>query len=261
MEFWVICLILFCLVIVGTRITGDDGSKRYIQQEKKVMYTIIPLFVAIGTASVCGIIVGKWIGNYAKLSEGERSSISVFFILTTIIGIILAYIVGYGYLRLFHKRKQGLLKLFTISFVVSIIVWSILIWKYNLNVETTTQTIVEKRQERTLLYFCNIPVQEVSGDVLVLGRRRVSVEITTSNNLTYWYLNKKGEGQFDSASAQTSKIIFIEDKESPYVEIVEYITQTTTINHNNGKEKIVTDKTWKEYNFYLPKAIMQYNLN
>ena len=31
-------------------------------------------------------------------------------------------------------------------------------------------------------------------------------------------------------------------------------------NHNNGTEETTTEKTWAEYKFYLPKTIMQYNL-
>ena len=121
-----------------------------------------------------------------------------------------------------------------------------------------------EKQERQLLYFCNIPVQEISGTISgssFVGTGSVSGEITTTENLPYWYLNQKGEGVYDSVSAKSSKIVFIEDNKLPYVEIISYATQTITINHRNGTEKIATDKTWTEHVFYLPKEIRQYKLN
>ena len=92
-----------------------------------------------------------------------------------------------------------------------------------------------------------------------------SGKITTTDTLPYWYLNEKGNGTYDSAPTKNSEIIFIENGESPYLEIIHYSSQKVKIDHNNNDTKsniFNSEKTSsKKYNFYLPKDIMQYNLN
>ena len=128
-------------------------------------------------------------------------------------------------------------------------------WYTTITPITITQTVVESEERRELLYFCNIPVQNTSGTI---SRSRGTIQ--TTDNLTYWYLNENGEGTFDSALAENSNIVFLEESQSPYVEIVVYSTKIISKNHNNGTEETTTEKTWAEYKFYLPKTIMQYNL-
>ena len=106
-------------------------------------------------------------------------------------------------------------------------------------------------------------MQEVSGEISgssIVGSGSISGSISTSNELSYWYANENNEGEYDSVEASSSKIVFITEEEKPYLEIITYRTYTKTINHNNGREDIETDKVWKEYIFYLPEAIMQYSL-
>lgn len=87
--------------------------------------------------------------------------------------------------------------IFIIVFIFSIIGCSFPICKYNLNIEKTTITILESTEGRQLLYFCNIPVQEISGGVsgsFHFGSGNVSGDIATSDKLPYWYLNENGDG-------------------------------------------------------------------
>ena len=270
MEFWVLWFIGVVFVI-GTRIAINKLSRNVdVYNNNKIVQIVIHLLVIICIVLVGGIVVAKWIGNFANVDISSCTithnviGISIVSILT-IIGAVLTYVVGFFVLGLYHfDDKRWLQICFVVVFVFSIIGWSIPICNYNRNIERTTETIVEQKQERQLLYFCNIPVQEISGTISgssFIGTGSVSGEITTTENLPYWYLNQNGEGIYDSVSTTSSKIVFIEDNESPYVEVISYATQTITINNNNGTEKIATDKTWTEYVFYLPKAIMQYNLN
>lgn len=270
MEYWVLWFIGI-IITIGTRIaiTYYLSQKPDTYNNNKVVRTIIISLVIICIVIVGGILVAKFIGNFANI---DLSSFTMFenvsgFVsvgILTIIGAILTYIVGYFVLGLYmfdeQKKLQGLFK---VVFILSIIGWSIPICHYNRNIETLTQDVIESKQERQLMYFCNIPVQEISGKISgssFLGSGNVSGEITTSDNLPYWYLDQNGDGVFDSASAKTSKIVFIDDNQSPYVEIVVHSTQNITKNHNNGREKAETYKTWTEYTFYLPKTIMQYDL-
>ena len=264
MGFWFIRI----AIVIGTRIAINLFSRNvdiYNNNNKAVKITI-NLLIIICIVIVGGKVVGKWIGNFANFDGSSATMIELILFIVfvgalTRIGAVITYVVVYFLLGLYYFERQWL---FVVVFIVSIIGWSIPICQYNRNIETTTQTVVESQTERKLLYFCNIPVQKVSGEIsgdFILGSGRISGEITTSDNLPYWYLNENGEGTFDSVLATASKIVFIDDNQSPYVEIVVYSTQIVSKNHNNGTEKITTDKTWTEYNFYLPKAIMQYNLN
>lgn len=264
MEFWTLWFIGIAITIV-TRIAISILSNYDIFDNKWVKI-IISFLVIICIFIVGGIIVGKWIGNFAfdwwSSCSMSELVVSIFFIIvTTIFGAIITYLAGYFILGLYHFDDQTL---YVIVFIVSIICWSIPICHYNQNIEYLNQTVVVSQEERQLLYFCNIPVQNVSGEIsgsFILGAGNVSGKITTSDTLPYWYSNQNDEAIFDSASATDSKIIFIDDDESPYIEIIVYSDQTVSKNHNNGTEKVTTDKTWTKYNFYLPDSIMQYNLN
>ena len=83
----------------------------------------------------------------------------------------------------------------------------------------------------------------------------------TSDEFSYWYANANNEGIYDSVEAKDSKIVFISDEEKPYLKIISYSTYRRKINHNNGRENVRTEEEWNEYIFYLPKEIMQYELN
>ena len=142
-----------------------------------------------------------------------------------------------------------------LSLIISGAGWSIPIAKYNKNIEVVTATIAEEPEERQLLYFCNIPVQNISGKI-----GKYSGNISTTEELPYWYASESNEALYDTSTASKSKIIFIEEDEIPKVEITSYTKQTKTVNHNNGKEKIEILGTWEQYVFYLPEEIMQYEL-
>lgn len=262
MEFWVLWLIGM-VIVAGTRIAINfciRDTEIYI--ESKVARIIINLFVIICIVLVGGITVGKFCGMFdlSSLSLSNKGDIIVLivWISLTLVGAGLTYFVGFHVLGLYYFDNQKWLHIcFVIIFIISIVGWTIPISKYNANIETNEETIVEK-EERPLLYFNNIPVQEISGYSFA-GTGSTS----TKNELPYWYLDKSGKGVYDSVPTKIAKLTFIEDDESPYLEISYYSIKTTTINHNNGKEKtrIRTDETRTEYNFYLPKSIMDYNLN
>ncbi len=272
MEFWIVWCIGIAITIVTkividklTRKLKDDDyystiSRNSIYEKNKKARVLVHILVIICINIVGGIIVAKFIGMFLPTyMQGERTEINIIMdSIPIIISIVLTYVVGYWILGL-HRLDEKLEKVWVIAFLISIICWLIPIYQYNNNIETVQKTSMERQEQRQLTHFCNIPVQEVTGTITG-SRYSITEEITTSDTLPYWYLNEAGEGIYDSALADKSKIVFVE--EGPfYVEISYNNTKTIWVNHNNGKEKIENEEKWEEYIFYLPRTIMQYNLN
>lgn len=263
MGYWTLWFIgigitILTAIAIRKKFVNRWKESNYKECSTKVRF-ILNLLVIICIILVGGIANGKWLGIFANdnFSIGD-------YVLMGIVPAILTYVVGFFVLGLSYFESILSQICFAVVFIVSIIGWTMSITNYNQNIVETTQTIVKQTEERELLYFCNIPLQEVSGSVsgsFILGTGAVSGQISTSDNLPYWYLNEKGEGLYDSALSSNSKIIFIEDGESPYLEIITYCTNKTTTNHNDGTETTSKINEWTEYYFYLPDEIMQYNLN
>lgn len=248
-------------ITIGTRITINELTKYDgdIESRSKPVQVIMNLLAIICIILVGGIANGKWLGNLAN----EENRIWVY-ILWAIIPALATYFVGYLVLGLYHFPRLFSQICFIVVFIISIIGWTIPICNYNRNIEKITETVITSTQERKLLYFCNIPVQEISGNIFgssFLENGSISGSISTSDELSYWYANENNEGKYGSVSASSSKIVFISNEEKPYLEIITYNTYTKTINHNNGREFNTIGKKWTEYVFYLPEAIMQYSLN
>ena len=267
MEYWILFTI-GVVITIGTRIAiyfmtyYDDD----IDECNLISRILIHIFVAICISLVGGIIVGKWIG-ILQLSE-----ISGFldWLLTIVFAIFLpvglTYIVG-SWIMKFDAFNDRSVICFIIIYVISVVGWSISICNYNSNIEVSTEkAIINTKQERQLLYFCNVPVQKVSGNIKgrsMLGTGKVKGDVITTDELTYWYLNENGDGISDTALSANSVIDFIEEGEdvNPYVEIIEYCDKKTTTNNNNGQVSIEKNNLWTKYVFHLPKDIMEYNLN
>lgn len=259
MKFWVLWFIGIVMSIVTriaiNQLTGNGNyDDYYIEARSKPWQVKMNVFAIICIILVGGITNGKRISYFV----GEER-IWVYILLIISSGLIyemLNFILG-----LYHFKSTISNIIFIVVFIISTIGWTISICNYNRNIETITETIITSTQERKLLYFCNIPVQEISGKISTLENGSISGSISTSDELPYWYVNENNEGKYGSVKASSSKIVFISNEEKPYLEIISYSTYTKTINHNNGKEDTITDKEWKEYIFYLPEAIMQYLLD
>jgi hypothetical protein len=280
MMYWVIWFIgiiiaFFTHVIINKCEKNSRWNKKdaFTYDDHKVFVNIL---VISSISTVGGILVAKFFGIFAiKISEDDVSNVSedifsdilatlIFFIIVVLV-VIAIYVCIYYFLNLeFFEEYKKLRMLFVMVYILSIVGWSIPICHYNSNIEKISQTIIKSEDKRTLLYFYNIPVQKISGKISggsILGTGTVSGNIKTSDNIQYWYFNQNGEGVFNSVLASDSKIDFIDNDQSAYVEIIVYAEQCVYKNHNNGTENVFTHKTWTEYTFYLPEAIMQYTLN
>lgn len=240
-----------------------------IHKKVKINRILIDILVVVSIILVGGIAEG-WVSAFIKNgdfdSNAERITDTIIVIVLT---SVLIWMVGAPILGIFKKKQFRIWEIlsFILVYIVASVCWAQLFINYQNNIEENNETIVVNEQENKLLYFCNIPVQQVSGSIygdvsgtILWVDGEISGSISTSEELPYWYLNGKGEGEYNSVPTNSSKIRFIEESEKPYVEVITYRKQTRTVNHNNGEETTVTESEWKEYIFYLPQAIMQYPL-
>ena len=241
-----------CIIMtVITRITlymvtrpKGYGGKRDIYSNKKTLI-ITHLFAIISLVLLAYFLT-------PTLFQGAKEDVGIMIIMI-IISVLLYLVYSYLLLGLDYFKPLPSQILFAIIFISSAI---ILTNNYNENVETVSET-TEQIEERTLLSFYSIPLQNVSGEIFA-GRDTISGEISTSDQIPYWYLNENtNKGLFDTAEAQESEIIFIETSKESYVEIITYTTLTTEINNNNHTQRVVDEQIEKKYNFYLPQEMLQ----
>lgn len=252
---WIIwCIGLLVSMFVGTEIRKPNPKI----SEKQSMVLITLCIIVTG-----GIIVGKWAGMLLGGSFDYTIGDYMFILFFVLVGMLITYIVGSAIIGLneFVERWQQVY--FIVIFILSVIAWTIPITNYNKNIEIVKRNEVVSTTENQLVYFCNIPVQNISGEISgssLIGTGNIRGSITTSDMIPYWYLDESGAAYYNSVIAQNSKIEFIEEDEKPYVKILSYQTQNVKLNHNNGKETIEVEAEWIQYVFYLPESIMQYNL-
>lgn len=215
---------------------------------------------------VGGIIVGDWAGSICfdltpTDDELPQWILIVVKIILTILGAVLTYLVGYLILGLYYFDKKAFQVYFVIVFIASILLWTSETVKYDNNIITNTETVVVAESERELIQFEGIIIQKEinqnGADSKNTDIENTNKDLTGDDKVSYWYINKKGEGQYNSVSAKSCKIKLISDNESPYVKTVKKCKQTTTTNNNNGKESTEKEKEWKEYYFYVPESIFK----
>lgn len=262
MGLWKIWLIGLAITIVTSIL---------IHKKAKIHRILVDILVVVSIALVGGIAEG-WAISFFWMTEPIYKGLIIKIVFVTIISIlvsIMIWLVGAPTLGIFKKNQFRTFEIgiFILVFIIASICWAQPFINYNNNIEDINETVVVGEQENQLLYFCNIPVQQVSGSISgdVSGSifwvdGEISGSISTSEELPYWYLNGNGDGKYNSVPTNSSKIRFIEENEKPYVEVITYRKQIRTVNHNNGEESTVTESEWKEYIFYLPQAIMQYPL-
>lgn len=243
---WGVGIVLF--VIIGFII-----HESYICFYSNIIEVIMSV-IAIVFIFIVGGITNGW---FVQFGISKGSSAKELVISDIIIGFII-YVIIFCTLEFEYFDRKILHILFLVVFIISTAFWTPIIRDYYRNIEIITET-TKNTEERQLLYFCNIPVQEVSGKISG-SALYINGEISTLDELPYWYINENNEGIFDSAPAKSSRIVFLTiADEQPYVEIITYTTYTKKINHNNGKETKTGIKD-TVYVFHLPKEIMMYPL-
>lgn len=269
MIFWIlwfvgIAITIITRLLINKAFTGSfagdfSGAQFSLKDLKKGVKVLLHLLAIVCIVLVGGIAVALFI-NFM-----DRCGIVVQ-ILTGIFSAFLTYVVGTGILGLYKFDDLRSEVCFVVVFIIAVLSWIPSINIYNRNVETgITETVIEQTQQRDLLYFCNVPVQNVTGKISetysILGGS-VSGSVDTAHELTYWYASENEKALLDTAPANSSEIVFIKESEVPYVEIIRYYQCEKQIDHNiGGFEHIYEENRWTQYVFHLPESIMQYNLN
>lgn len=243
----------------------NHKASKIFQALHYIGLVVLHLLVMFCIFTIGGIIDAMWISNFLPFEGwnglGFGGKVGVVLMLAFVIGIpaILTYAVG-AFVLGFEKFSESYSHLiFLLTFVLSICFWCDYIDKYDANIETTTE-IVESTEERELIFFYEIPVQQVSGSVSgssTIFSGSVSGDIFTVDTVPYVYLNDQGNGSWDSAPAKDSEIIFIAEKEAPKIVIVTTTEKTIKIDHNVDESTVTDTKSWIKYYFYLPKTIVQ----
>lgn len=263
MELWKIWLVGIVITVITAVL---------IRTKTRFERLTLDVLIVVCIAIVGGIPQGWWSSlmyEYVMLQEDSMRAGPIFIaIVLSLIVALLIWFVGSGVMN-FVEGAHSIAEYicFVLVFLIASSAWCYEYCRYNNNIDTINETVITATAKRNLLYFCNVPVQNVSGEIsgnmsgsFFGSSGSVSGEITTTDNITYWYENEAGEGIFASSPANVSKIRFIEEGETPYVEINSYRAQTRTVDNNKGEESIQNNGEWLEYIFYLPKTIMQYQL-
>lgn len=249
MKFLILIIIGIIAVIVTRAIMGEDELSDLSKGEQVTVFILA--IVAINL--VGGIIVSQAI-VYIPNKDAPIGA----YIVIGIIGAVLTYFAGFLILGLYKIDYKILQICFVIVFIFSIAGWTTQTFKYEDNIEITTETVIVSEQERELLYFYNIPVQKLEDtDSSTLVDGEIDKALGILDEIPFWYINKSGKGKYLSVSAKNASLNFIKDDEIPYVKTITKCKQTTTINNNNGKETVEKEKEWKEYVFYIPESIMK----
>ncbi len=262
--YWFVGIAITIITRIGINLLSYDSDIRaydhdhdYEWKSNDVEFLMhIPVFICISL--VGGIAVAKCLSTL-----GSNPNIWDY-IFALVLGGIITYMVGWLILGLYHFERLVSQICFVVVFIISVLFWTISINNYNKNIETTTEIVTTSTEERELLYFNNIPVQNVSGHIegsSTIFAGSVSGNIKTTDEIPYWYIDKEGNGKYDKAQATSSTLNIASENDSPYVKITSYSKQKKTIDHNTGEELVEVLTTWKEYIFYLPEEVMQYPIN
>lgn len=226
---------------------------------------VLHLLVMFCIFTIGGIIDAMWVSNFLPLEGWNEldflGKVFSVLMLAFIIGIPVCLTFAVGSLVLGFEKftNEWSIGVFLLTFVLSICFWCNYINKYNANIETTTE-VVETSKERELIFFYEIPVQQVSGSVSgssTIFSGSVSGDIFTVDTVPYVYLNDQGNGSWDSAPAKDSEIVFITENEVPKIVIVTSTEKTIKIDHNVNESTVTDTKSWVKYYFYLPKSVVQ----
>lgn len=270
MYFWMLWGIGWIFVVL-TRILLNtvcaDGKE--LDRKPLAIRSVIQFFMIICIVLVGGIANGLLLGICCLSGVIERTA-EVMIIVSLSCGIIpaaLTYFVGYIALGLYHVRSKFMHMVFVVVFVLSIVCWTIPIDRHYNNVVTETRTSVTSTVDKELIYFCGISTQVISEHGMKSSAngssfiKEIEGESTAFDELPYWYMNENGEVLYDSADAYNSRLVFLMEEETPYVRIITHTTQKVQKDNNTGKEIVIEESSWREYEFNLPAEIMRYNIN
>lgn len=262
LKLWLIGMVVAIMIGVITW-KSENPKKIWCYTNKKIWCYMMLAFSTITAGGILDGTINAFLLYVAFQTESLIVRITVMIVVPSI--VLITYGVGYLIVGLCKIEERILNVCFAIILIIATVGWTFLFYNENKikdeNTEIVTETKVET-EERRLISFCKLPVQNVSGSIegsSQLGTGNVSGIIETIDELPYWYLDESGEGNYDVAPATNSKLIFFEDNTTiPHLEIITSITWKKYIYHYNGTEwtEMVGETT--EYRFYLPATMKSF---
>lgn len=230
---------------------------QYVSKIPKKKQVCLHILVCISISLAGGYFIAIILSLFSYWSIAEQVAM----------GIVLSFIAYFVFLFILSlKQFNSDLShfIFVLVLVLSIVGWSAPIRLYRQNIEVVSESIVEETITQELLYFCNVPVQNVSGEFTAnsgIFSTSSTGSIDTVHEVTYWYVDEHGGGTFGTSPTDYSRIEFLEDGETPYVQIFCYYKYYKTIDHNIESESISNESRWKGYVYHLPREILQMPLS
>lgn len=264
-SIWIWCFVreeTFVIDTVNAKVVQIGRFKVKPTVILKYIYLIVlHLFVMFCISTVGGITDAKWITSIPIWETVEDFTLFDYFIsvmvsaLLYVLPMFLTFVVGYLVMGLIKFEFDISHTIFFLTFLVSVFGWCHYLNDYNVNIEY----VIEESQEtyeRELVFFYDIPMQEISESTLETSGQN-SGYVFTVDEVPYVYLNEEGNGVWDFVPAEDSEIVFITEKGAPKLVIVTNISKEIKIDHNTDETSVVKEDYWNKYYFYLPRTLIQ----
>ena len=181
------------IFVLATRIFMVVADENYwLEKRNFLTNSIIFVLMRIAICLVGGIANGLWIGSCLG-SNRESQGVWMEVFAACFIGFIpagLTYAVGYAVLGLYQIENKIVHTIFVLIFLISIAGWTIPITEYNRNIEVKVETEISKTEDQELYYFCNIPVQKITGETegsVRFGTGKITGDISPNDTLPCSY--------------------------------------------------------------------------
>ena len=264
-SIWIWCFVreeTFVIDTVNAKVVQIGRFKVKPTVILRYIYLIVlHLFVMFCISTVGGITDAKWIMSIPIWEAVEDFTLFDYFMsvmvsaLLYVLPMFLTFVVGYLVMGLIKFELDISHTIFFLTFLVSVFGWCHYLNDYNVNIEY----VIEESQEtyeRELVFFYDIPMQEISESTLETSVQN-SGYVFTMDEVPYVYLNEEGNGVWDFVPAEDSEIVFITEKGSPKLVIVTNISKEIKIDHNTEETSVVKENYWNRYYFYLPRTLIQ----
>lgn len=254
MEYWVLWFFgLYITLCTSRYITSFKRTNRKdkicLQEKITCVLLVITSIVLTG-----GIVNAKWIGVFYD------SGLDIWqYILVDISPAVCIFIILVYFLNL-YKLKSIVMRCFLVFiYVVSIIVFSFLVIRYNNNIEehiSESYKVVETTNN--VLKFNEDPIssnESICYEQLVLKNGNSIENKYSKNCFFYWYSDGQNVKKCGYTPTETTRVVYVDDLKEAYLEKCEHTINSYVVNRNNKKKKINNKKTIYEYTFYLPRSM------
>lgn len=241
----------------------DNYGNSILRKCEKTFLIIGNVLLAIGSVSFASTLPIKALNiTHADILFNQIAILIIFIFLAFIVGIcIITYLTYPKDMRKKTNTKKRLgitipiiVPILQITFfVISTITFSILLYPDYKITEIIQENTPISEETRKLTSFNDIPLANTLEDIhmaLGFGEGKIS----TSDYVTYWYINEHGDVLYDKAPAYESVKRVAEDN-NYHLTITTYATVTKRNTKHKELQDLQKDKR-TVYVFYLPKELV-----